>query len=446
MSETTGDPSVLSPPDAPAPEAPPTPEATAADAAAPPEKRTLSIRALLETGAHFGHQTRRWDPQMKPFIFGQRNGIHIINLDETLVRFREALDFLRETVAQGGKVLFVATKRQARVPIERESQRAEQFHVNNRWLGGMLTNFRTVKKSIERFKEQLALLEDEERIAGLSKKELARVNRVVTKYRKSLEGIVEMTRIPDALFIIDLNKEHIAVNEAGRLGIPIVAIVDSNCSPKGIDYVIPANDDAIRAIELYCSLVADACVEGGVLFNERVQAEVSEKAAAPPAAEAVPATGRRVVDIKATTPGRRAGSRTGGTHSSRPRRERAGDEEKTGGKADQSATVAESPRSRPRESVVAAAKSEAQEEQSAAPAEQPEAQEEQSAAPAEQPEAQEEQSAAPAEQPEAQEEQSAAPAEQPEAQEEQSAAPAEQPETQEEQSAAPAEEPEVAKD
>jgi small subunit ribosomal protein S2 len=388
MSETTGDPSVLSPPGAPAPAIPPTPaDLTAADAAVPSEQRTLSVRALLETGAHFGHQTRRWNPQMKPFIFGERNGIHIIDLDETLVRFREALDFLRETVAQGGKVLFVATKRQARVPIERESQRAEQFYVSNRWLGGMLTNFRTVKKSIERFKEQLALLEDEERIAALSKKELARVNRVVTKYRKSLEGIVEMTRLPDAIFVIDLNKEHIAVNEAGRLGIPIVAIVDSNCSPKGIDYVIPANDDAIRAIDLYCSLVADACLEGAVLFDERVRAEVSEKAAAPSAAEAAPTTGRRVVDIKPTIPGRRAGSRTAGTHSSRPRRERVDEKGKEEAKAEQSGAAAVKPEIKAKQTAAPPEKPEAEAESSAAPPEKPEAEAESSAAPPEKPEA-----------------------------------------------------------
>jgi len=433
MSETTGDPSVLAPPGAPAPELPPTPDANAADAAEPAEQRTLSVRALLETGAHFGHQTRRWDPQMKPFIFGNRNGIHILNLDETLVRFQEALEFIREIVAAGGKVLFVATKRQARVPIERESQRSEQFYVNNRWLGGMLTNFRTVKKSIERFKEQLALLEDEEKIAGLSKKELARVNRGVTKYRKSLDGIKEMTRLPDALFIIDLNKEHIAVSEAARLGIPIVAIVDSNCSPKGIDYVIPANDDAIRAIDLYCGLVADACVEGGILFDERIRAEVSEKAAAAPAAEAVP--GRRVVDIKSTTPGRRAGSRTGGTHSSRPRRERVEGEGKPDAKGEQGAAVAENPRSRPRESAAVAAKAEV--EPSTAPAEQPEV--EASAAPVEQSEAKVEPNATPAEQPEV--EASTAPVEQAKA--EPSTAPAEQAEV--EPGAAPGEETEAPK-
>jgi small subunit ribosomal protein S2 len=298
----------------------------------------------------------------------------------------------------------------------------------------MLTNFRTVKKSIERFKEQVALLEDEERIAGLSKKERARVNRIVAKYRKSLEGIAEMTRLPEALFIIDLNKEHIAVSEAERLGIPIVAIVDSNCSPKGIDYVIPANDDAIRAIDLYCGLVADACLEGGVLFDERVRAEVSEKVAAPPAAEAVPGTGRRVVDIKPTTSGRRGGSRTAGTHSARPRRERAGDEEKPEAKAEKDAPTVESPRVRPRESVIAAAQAEAEAEQAqpeegAAPAEQTPMEE----VAAEQPEAQPEPGAAAtepaaAEQPEAQPEPAAAPTEPAEA--EQSGASSEQPEAQ----------------
>jgi small subunit ribosomal protein S2 len=234
----------------------------------------------------------------------------------------------------------------------------------------MLTNFRTVKKSIERFKEQLALLEDEERIAALSKKERARVNRVVTKYRKSLEGIVEMTRLPDALFIIDLSKEHIAVNEAGRLGIPIVAIVDSNCSPKGIDYVIPANDDAI---DLYCSLVADACLEGAVLFDERVRAEVSEKAAAPSAAEAAPTTGRRVVDIKPTIPGRRAGSRTAGTHSSRPRRERVDEKGKEEAKAEQSGAAAVKPEIKAKQTAAPPEKPEAEAESSAAPPEKPEA-------------------------------------------------------------------------
>jgi len=318
MSEVPGD---TSAPPAEVPTAPPappiqTPEAV--EVAPPREKREATIRALLETGAHFGHQTRRWDPHMKPFIFGQRDGIHIIDLDQTLPRLTEALAFLRETVAQGGKVLFVGTKRQAQGPIQIEASRSGQYYVNNRWLGGMLTNFRTVKKSIERFKEQLGILGEEEQVADLSKKELSRINRSVTKYRKSLDGIKEMTRLPDAMFLIDLRKEHIAVSEARRLGIPVIAIVDTNCSPEGIDFPVPANDDAIRAIQLYCELVADACLEGAELFNERVVSEPEETAA-----EAAAATGgRRVVEIKPPSQTRRS-RQAGGTHSAGARRREA---------------------------------------------------------------------------------------------------------------------------
>lgn len=290
----------------------------------------LSLRGLLEVGAHFGHQTRRWDPRMRPYIFGDRNGIHILNLDATHSRLREALDFLREIVARGGKVLFVATKRQAQEAIAGEAQRSGQYYVNNRWLGGMLTNFRTVKKSIERFKEELEVLESEEKSAEISKKERARIARSVAKYRKSLDGIREMGRLPDALFVIDVGCEHIALTEAQRLGIPIVAIVDSNCNPEGIDYVIPGNDDAIRAIQYYCKLVADACQEGAALFNERVQAEVSDEARAA-GQTGLAAGGRRVVEIRqAPRRGRGAsggahsgGGHSGGTHSAEGRRRRA---------------------------------------------------------------------------------------------------------------------------
>ena len=281
MSEATGDPSTPSP--EAAPEAPP---------AEPRPQGTLT--ELLESGAHFGHQTRRWDPKMKPFIFGERNGIHIIDLDQTLPRLHGGLEFLRETVAQGGKVLFVATKRQAQEIVRVEAERAGQFYVNNRWLGGMLTNFRTVKRSIERFKDMLATLADEEKVAELSKKDVSRLNRAVDKYKKSLDGLKEMQKLPDALFIIDLNKEHLAVAEARRLGIPIVAIVDTNCSPTDIDFPIPANDDAIRAVKLYCALASDACLEGAELFNARaVQQEP-----APGEGTMAPATGRRVVEIQ----------------------------------------------------------------------------------------------------------------------------------------------------
>jgi small subunit ribosomal protein S2 len=299
------------------------------------------MRELLEAGVHFGHQTRRWNPEMKPFIFGDRNGIHIIDLDQTLPRLAAALEFLQEIVAQGGRVLFVGTKRQAQGPIQLEAVRSGQFYVNNRWLGGMLTNFRTVRKSIDHFKELLALVEDEEQVGELSKKELSRINRAITKYRKSLDGIREMSRLPDALFVIDILKEHIAISEARRLGIPIVAIIDTNCSPKGIDLPIPANDDAIRAIQLYCELAADACLEGAEVFNARVQ---SEEAARPREAkgEGAGLPTRRVVEIK--QPAGRRGRQPGGTHSAAGRRRPAEPEaprEEGGGEASP-ATSAES--------------------------------------------------------------------------------------------------------
>ena len=292
-------------------------EATDPTAAAPEglaaalERTPPSVRALLEAGAHFGHQTRRWNPKMKPFIFGERGGIHIIDLDQTVRRLGTSLEFLRDTVAAGGKVLFVATKRQAQEIVQREAQRAGQFYVNNRWLGGMLTNFRTVRKSIERFKEQLATVGDEEKVKEHSKKDLSRLNRSITKYKKSLDGIQEMTRLPDALFVIDVGCEHIAISEARRLGIPIVGVVDTNGEPAGIDFVVPGNDDAIRAIELYCKMVADACLEGAALFQARVQ---SQEPAAAGAESTGPRAIRRVVEIRQPT-ARRSGRQPGGTHS-----------------------------------------------------------------------------------------------------------------------------------
>jgi small subunit ribosomal protein S2 len=299
----------------------PTPAAAApSELAAALERTPPSVRALLEAGAHFGHQTRRWNPKMKPFIFGERGGIHIIDLDQTVRRLSTSLDFLRETVAAGGRVLFVATKRQAQEIVQREAQRAAQFYVNNRWLGGMLTNFRTVRKSIERFKEQLGTVGDEEQVKDLSKKDLSRLNRSITKYKKSLDGIQEMTRLPDALFVIDVGCEHIAVSEARRLGIPIVGVVDTNGEPAGIDFVVPGNDDAIRAIELYCKLVADACLEGATLFNARVQ---SQEPAVAGGETTGPRAIRRVVEIRQPT-ARRSSRQPGGTHSamgrSAPRR------------------------------------------------------------------------------------------------------------------------------
>ncbi len=270
-------------------------------AAAAFETEALTVRILLEAGVHFGHQTRRWNPRMKSFLFGERNGIHIVDLDQTLPRFQASLNFVRECVAQGGKVLFVGTKRQAQGPIRIEAERAGQFYVNNRWLGGMLTNFKTVKKSIERFKELLVLVADEEKVGELSKKDRARVGRWIEKYRKSLEGIKELTRLPEVVFVIDVRREAIAVAEAKRLGIPIVAVVDSNCDPFDISHVIPGNDDSIRAIQLYCSRLADACIEGAAQYNERVQSEVSDAAKGSAPAVDVPqrpSTGRVVVEIK----------------------------------------------------------------------------------------------------------------------------------------------------
>jgi small subunit ribosomal protein S2 len=281
------------------------------------ERAELTIKELLEAGVHFGHQTRRWNPRMKRFLFGERNGVHIVDLDQTLPRLQKALDFLRETVARGGKVLFVSTKRQAQAFVEAEAQRSEQFYVSRRWLGGMLTNFKTVRKSIEHFKELLELVGDAEKVAEISKKELSGINRSIEKYKKSLDGIKEMTRLPDALFIVDVGREVIAVKEANRLGIPIVAIVDSNCDPESIDFVVPGNDDSTRAIQLYCQRVADACAEGAQIFNERVQSEVSEQERSRAAGEPEKtSTGRVVVEIKQQP------RRGRGTHSAAPRGER----------------------------------------------------------------------------------------------------------------------------
>jgi len=273
----------------------------------------VTMRDLMEAGVHFGHQTHRWNPRMKRFLFGDRNGVHIIDLDQTLPRFRESLDFIRDIVAGGGKVLFVGTKRQTQGPIKLEAERANQYFVNNRWLGGMLTNFKTVKKSIDRFKTMLEVLGDEEKSAELSKKDLARMNRQVDKYRKSLDGIRGMSRLPQALFIIDVGCESIAVREARRLSIPIIAIVDSNCDPLDIDFNIPGNDDSIRAIQLYCSKVANACLEGEAIHNDRIQSQEAEKGKTKGSTKSDKGgtrPGRVVVEIK--QPPRRGRSATGG--------------------------------------------------------------------------------------------------------------------------------------
>jgi small subunit ribosomal protein S2 len=204
------------------------------------------MKELLEAGVHFGHQTRRWNPKMKPFIFGKRNGIHIVDLQKTLQYFEDAGEFVRDLAAKGRNVLFVGTKRQAQDAIREEAVRCGMFYVNHRWLGGTMTNFRTIRKSIDRFKEIEGILANEE--SHLTKKERIRLERQRRKMERALGGIKDMEDLPDALFVIDTVHEHIAVREANRLGIPVVAVVDTNCTPDNVDYVIPGNDDAIRAI------------------------------------------------------------------------------------------------------------------------------------------------------------------------------------------------------
>jgi small subunit ribosomal protein S2 len=244
---------------------------------------TVTMHQLLEAGAHFGHQTHRWNPKMKPYIFGDRNGIHILDLSQTVPLFARALDFVSASAARGGKVLFVGTKRQAQDPIADAARASGQHFVNHRWLGGMLTNWKTISGSIKRFKaleEQLA-----GDTAGLTKKEVLQLTRERDKFELSLGGIRDMGGIPDVMFVIDANKEELAIKEANVLGIPVVAILDSNVSPDGIAFPIPANDDASRAIRLYCDAIAAAATRGGQ--SGQAARGVDLGAAAEPVAEAV---------------------------------------------------------------------------------------------------------------------------------------------------------------
>ena len=220
----------------------------------------FSMRQLLEAGVHFGHQTQRWNPRMGEFIYGARNGIHILDLTQTVPMLDAALNVIRETVAKGGRVLFVGTKRQAAQPIAEAAEKCAQYYMNHRWLGGTLTNWQTVSQSINRLKaidEQM-----ESGAEGLTKKERLGMEREQTKLQASLGGIREMGGLPELLFVIDVKKEQLAIAEAKKLGIPVVAIVDTNCSPEGVDYIIPGNDDAARAIALYCDLVSRAALDG----------------------------------------------------------------------------------------------------------------------------------------------------------------------------------------
>ena len=239
---------------------------------------SISMKLLLEAGVHFGHQTNKWNPKMKPYIFGARNGIYIIDLQQTVAMFKTACNFVVETVASGGELLFVGTKKQAQESIREESGRCGMPHVNQRWLGGMLTNFATIKKSIDRL-NSLDRMFSGDSIRAFPKKEILRLQKEKDKLEKVLGGIRHIRGLPGGMFVVDPKRENIAVSEAKKLRIPIVAIVDSNCDPDDIDYVIPGNDDAIRAIKLFSSRVADAILEGKKKFEERLQAESDKETA-----------------------------------------------------------------------------------------------------------------------------------------------------------------------
>jgi len=235
----------------------------------------VTMKELLEAGVHFGHQTRRWNPKMKPYIFGARNGIYIVDLQKTVRMFKDAYNFIVDTAAKGKSVLFVGTKKQARESIYEEANRAEMYYVHNRWLGGMLTNFQTIKQSIDRL-NYLNTIENDGTIELFPKKERLKLGKERVKLDNNLGGIRSMNGLPGAIFVIDPKCEAIAIKEGRRLGIPIVAVVDTNCDPDDIDYVIPGNDDAIRAIRLLTSRMADACIDGRQRFLEKQQAEADK--------------------------------------------------------------------------------------------------------------------------------------------------------------------------
>ncbi|MCL4872755.1 30S ribosomal protein S2 [bacterium] len=263
----------------------------------------LSMKQLLESGVHFGHQTKRWNPKMKTYIYGARNGIYIIDLQQTVKLFKEAYDYIRNSASKGGRVLFVGTKKQAQNAIQEEAARAGMGYINNRWIGGFLTNFATVKKSINRLKE-LDTLETNPDFASATKKELLLLRRERERLEKYLGGVKNLDKVPDVLFIIDSKKESIAIKEANRLGIKVVAIVDTNCDPDEVDYVIPGNDDAIRAIKLFSASIADACIEGKSAYEEALQAKADKKAAkAEAGAEAASAAPEAAASAEGTAQG-----------------------------------------------------------------------------------------------------------------------------------------------
>ena len=244
----------------------------------------VTMKNLLESGVHFGHQVKRWDPRMKKYIFAERNGIHIIDLQKTIAAIKDGYDEVRRVTAAGKSVLFVGTKKQAQQAVQKEAERCGMFYVNNRWLGGMLTNFSTIKKSLQRLKK-IEKMEIDGTFENLTKKEVAALQKEKAKLEKNLGGIKEMKELPGCIFIIDTHKEQLAVAEARRMGIPIIAVVDTNCNPEGIDYPIPGNDDAIRAISLFTSIIANAVIESDneaglkILENLNDEEEVTTDAA-----------------------------------------------------------------------------------------------------------------------------------------------------------------------
>jgi small subunit ribosomal protein S2 len=255
------------------------------------------MKELLEAGVHFGHQTKRWNPKMKEFIFGERNGIYIIDLQKTLKMFKEASKFVQDLAAEGRIILFVGTKRQAQDAIAEEAQRCLMFYVNQRWLGGLLTNWVTVQKSVKRLKE-LDEMATDGRYDLLPKKEVIKLERERKHLQANLAGIKNMTRLPDAIFVIDSNKEQIAVREARKLGIPVVAVVDTNCDPSEVDYVIPGNDDALRAIRLFTSKISESIAEGVHVRDDKQMADI-QAVAEPEPAVAVPVAEDAIAEVAA---------------------------------------------------------------------------------------------------------------------------------------------------
>ena len=269
----------------------------------------ITIKQLLEAGVHFGHQTSRWNPKMKPYIFGARNGIHIIDLQQTVGMLRDVCGFVRDLAAKGGQILFVGTKKQAQEVVREEAERCDMFYINNRWLGGMLTNFQTIRKSIDRLKRLEEMLETPAVAEALTKKELLGMSRERDKLMSVLGGIKTMRKLPDAMFVVDTKKEEIAVREANKLGIPVLAAIDSNCDPDLVTHKVPGNDDAIRAIRLFSSAIAEAALEGRAVLEEQQQGQQEEReqtepqAAVPPEASTQEATSEAPVESPSVAEG-----------------------------------------------------------------------------------------------------------------------------------------------